>query len=260
MKLRPSTPEILRRSRSEREDNDIAVKEGQASSPEVAESEPVEPSAHIAEFDGDTLDDLVVTLGQTEAELVEAGRQDPQAFAVLYEQYVDRIYAYIYHRVGNVHDAEDLTARTFYRALERLDQYEDRGLPFSAWLFRIAHNLVANWYRDRQRRRFLSLDRLWGHSHDGDTPEGLVEREARQAALWAAIDRLPEERRNLLLLKFGGQLTNVEIGKFLDKSESAVKSLYFRTLASLRDDLESRGWGADDAETDDDGVDEETRR
>ena len=73
-----------------------------------------------------------------------------------------------------------------------------------------------------------------------------MESEAQQAALWAAIDRLPEERRNLLLLKFGSQMSNVEIGELLDKSESAIKSLYFRTLASLRKDLESRGWGEED--------------
>lgn len=99
-----------------------------------------------------------------ESWLVLQARQEPAAFGVLYERYIDRIYAYIYHRVGNSQDTEDLTARTFYRALDKLDTYEDRGLPFSAWLFRIAHNLVANWHHDRGRRRFLSLDKLWSHA------------------------------------------------------------------------------------------------
>ena len=178
-----------------------------------------------------------------EAHLVELARSDQAAFGVLYERYIDRIYAYIYHRVGNSQDAEDLTARTFYRALDRLETYEDRGLPFSAWLFRIAHNLVANWHRDRGRRRFLSLDRLWSHSQDSKSPEVLLEQEEKHDALWAAIHRLPDERRHLLLYKFGSRLSNTEIGQLMDKSESAVKSLYFRTLASLRKDLESRGWG-----------------
>mgnify|MGYP000854146479 FL=1 len=179
-----------------------------------------------------------------ESELVARAKQDPAAFGALYETYVDRIYAYIYHRVGNVQDAEDLTARTFYRALDRLETYEDRGLPFAAWLFRIAHNVTANWHRDGSRRHFLSLDRLWSHSHDDDSPESQVEQEETHAALWAAIRRLPEDRRNLLLLKFGSQMSNVEIGALLQKSESAIKSLYFRTLAALRNDLEARGWGA----------------
>ncbi len=179
-----------------------------------------------------------------EAQLVIQARLDPAAFGVLYERYIDRIYAYIYHRVGNAQDTEDLTARTFYRALDKLDTYEDRGLPFSAWLFRIAHNLVANWHRDRGRRRFLSLDKLWLHSKDGDTPEEQLEEEEKSEALWAAINRLPKERRDLLLYKFSSRLSNLEIGAMMDKSESAIKSLYFRTLATLRKDLENKGWGA----------------
>jgi RNA polymerase sigma-70 factor, ECF subfamily len=182
---------------------------------------------------------------EAESLLVAQAKQDPAAFGVLYERYVDRIYSYIYHRVGNSQDAEDLTARTFYRALDKLDSYEDRGLPFAAWLFRIAHNLMANWHRDRSRRSFLSLDRLWFYGNSRHSPETLVEEEEKQEALWSAIERLPEDRKNLLLLKFGSQLSNLEIGKLMQKSESAIKSLYFRTLASLREDLEKRGWGID---------------
>ena len=256
MKLRASAQDLLRRAQSEKEDAGPAEatvagprSDGETPALETAQDEDrAGAAADTGEADGELV---------AEAALVERAREDPQAFAGLYEQYVERIYAYIYHRVGNAHDAEDLTARTFYRALDRLHQYEDRGLPFSAWLFRIAHNLVANWHRDRQRRRFLSFDRLWGHSHGGDSPESQVEQQARQTALWAAIDRLPEERRNLLLLKFGGELSNVEIGEFLDKSESAIKSLYFRTLASLRKDLEARGWGAEVLAAEIEGADED---
>jgi RNA polymerase sigma-70 factor (ECF subfamily) len=180
---------------------------------------------------------------EDDAALVKRARSDPEAFGLLYERYVDRIYAYVYHRVGNAQDAEDLTARTFHRALDALDGYEERGLPFAAWLFRIAHNLVANWHRDRGRRRFLSLDRLWSHRTEEDDPQGELEKKETQAALWAAINRLPAERRDLLIYKFSSRLSNLEIGDLMDKSESAVKSLYFRTLATLRKELEARGWG-----------------
>ncbi len=172
-----------------------------------------------------------------EAALVAQAQRDPQAFGELYERYIDRIYSYVYSRVQNVQDAEDLTARIFYRALDRLDRYEDRGLPFGAWLFRIAHNLVANWHRDQSRRTFLPIDGLVFPGERRDEPEATVERREGEEALWAAIERLPEERRRLLLHKFGDQLTNLEIGELMQKSEGAIKSLYFRTLAALRKDL-----------------------
>jgi RNA polymerase sigma-70 factor, ECF subfamily len=180
-----------------------------------------------------------------DSELIGRARTDPEAFGLLYQRYVDRIYSYVYHRVGNAQDAEDLTARTFHRALGSLHSYQDRGLPFAAWLFRIAHNLVANWHRDRSRRRLLSLDRIWSHRSAGDDPEDALEKKETHDALWSAINRLPADRRDLLLYKFSSRMSNLEIGKLMHKSESAVKSLYFRTLASLRKELEERGWGAD---------------
>jgi len=171
--------------------------------------------------------------------LVKNAKADPSAFGILYERYIGRIYRYIYKRVGNKQDTEELTARTFYNALNKLNSYEDRGYPFSAWLFRIAHNIVANWHRDRGRRRLLPLDRLWSYSEDVDTLDQEVERKEKHSALWAAINRLPQERRDLLIYKFSNCLSNVEIGALMNKSESAIKSLYWRTLAALRQDLES---------------------
>ena len=179
---------------------------------------------------------------ESESALVERARGEPAAFGQLYERYVDRVYSYILYRVGNVQDAEDLTARTFYRALDKLNTYEDRGLPFSAWLFRIAHNLVANWHRDRSKRRFLPIEKLWWQSEDRVSPQEQVEQEEEERDLWAAINRLPEERRNLLLYKVNTTLSNLEIGEMMNKSESAIKSLYFRTLTALRRDLEEHGW------------------
>ncbi len=172
-----------------------------------------------------------------ESALVARAKKDSQAFGELYERYVDRIYSYVYSRVQNVEDAEDLTARIFYRALDRLDRYEDRGLPFGAWLFRIAHNLVANWHRDQGRRTFVPIDGIVFRAEGREEPEATAERREGEDALWAAIERLPEERRLLLFHKFGDQLTNIEIGELMQKSEGAIKSLYFRTLAALRKDL-----------------------
>jgi RNA polymerase sigma-70 factor (ECF subfamily) len=211
---------------------------------------PRQPVAEEAELEVDEAPLVEPALAdEGEAALVERARTEPTAFGHLYERYVDRVYSYILYRVGNVQDAEDLTARTFYRALDKLDTYEDRGLPFSAWLFRIAHNLVANWHRDRSKRRFLPIEKLWWQSEDRATPHEHVEQQEEQRDLWAAINRLPEERRNLLLYKVNTTLSNLEIGEMMNKSESAIKSLYFRTLAALRRDLEEHGWEAAEAPT-----------
>src|SRR5690606_41083887 len=93
-----------------------------------------------------------------DAPLVEWAKSDREAFGVLYTRYVDKIYSYVYYRTGNHHDAEDLTSRVFFRALGHIGNYTDRGVPFSAWLYRIAPNLVANWHRDRGRQRVPPLD------------------------------------------------------------------------------------------------------
>jgi RNA polymerase sigma-70 factor (ECF subfamily) len=160
------------------------------------------------------------------------------AFGALYERHVGRIYNYIYYRTGNPHDAEDLTARVFYRAMRHIPKYQQRGLPFSAWLYRIAHNLVANWHRDNSRRPEIPLDEhLWVY-HRGEHPEiSLLQSEERER-LMKIIHKLPAERQQLLILKFVEHLSNAEIGQIMGRTEGAVKSLYHRTLLALRDDLE----------------------
>ena len=97
-------------------------------------------------------------MSDSEDALIQQAKRDANAFGQLYESYVDKVYNYIFYRVGNTHDAEDLTSRAFHRALASIPTYEQRGAPFSAWLFRIAHNLVANWHRDQERRPVVALD------------------------------------------------------------------------------------------------------
>jgi RNA polymerase sigma-70 factor (ECF subfamily) len=175
-----------------------------------------------------------------EAGLVAQAKTDPQAFGALYERYVQKIYSYVYYRTGNAHDAEDLTAKVFQRALVSLDRYTSRGLPFSAWLYRIAHNLVANWHRDQGRRQMLPLHEAarqdW-QALRSEAPELAAETREEQERLLAAVRRLSPERQQLLVLKFVEHLSNAEIGQVLNRSEGAVKSLYHRTLLVLRDDL-----------------------
>lgn len=175
-----------------------------------------------------------------EAALVKQAKTDSEAFGQLYERYVKKIYNYLYYRTGDAHEAEDLTARVFYRALTHLNKYTDRGLPFSAWLYRIAHNLAANWHRDHGRRVILPLHAIapgeWGALHV-DAPDLVLETREAQDRLRQAIQGLPDERQQVLLLKFVERLSNQEIGVVMQRSEGAVKSLYHRTLLALRDEL-----------------------
>lgn len=174
------------------------------------------------------------------AALVARARHDREAFGELYELYVGRIYNYIYYRTGNRQDAEDLTAQVFHRALGHIENYDERGVPFSAWLFRIAHNLVANWHRDRSRRQIVTLDEFVPSSKPSDAPEAVTEHRDEQELLLDAIRRLPEDRQQLLILKFVDRLSNAEIGQIMDRTEGAVKSLYHRTLAALKAELGER--------------------
>jgi len=169
--------------------------------------------------------------------LNRAAQGESDAFGLLYERYIDRIFNYVYYRTGNLHDAEDLTARVFQRAMNHIKNYTDRGVPFSAWLYRIAHNLVANWHRDRSRRQEIPINDVPILPSKGDHPERNLVRSQEEDALLRLIRRLPPERQNLLILKFVENMSNAEIGAIMGRSEGAVKSLYHRTLLALRDQI-----------------------
>jgi len=168
--------------------------------------------------------------------LTRASAGDRDAFGMLYERYVDRIFNYVYYRTGNVNDAEDLTARVFQRAMNHIVNYTDRGVPFSAWLYRIAHNLVANWHRDRSRRQEIPISDA-PLVAKGDAPEASLVHTEQQESLLRLIRSLPDERQTLLILKFVEHYSNAEIGAIMGRSEGAVKSLYHRTLLALRDEI-----------------------
>jgi RNA polymerase sigma-70 factor (ECF subfamily) len=170
-----------------------------------------------------------------EVQLIEQAKTDPEAFGRLYELYVDKIYNYIYYRLGNHHDAEDLTAKVFYRALNHIAHYNNKGVPFAAWLYRIAHNLVINWRRDHSRRQLVGLEDVELSSDKQEGPQRAAERTNERELLLAAIQRLPRERQELLVLKFAERMSNAEIGRVMGRSEGAIKSLYHRTLVSLKE-------------------------
>jgi RNA polymerase sigma-70 factor (ECF subfamily) len=164
-------------------------------------------------------------------------RDDRELFGVLYERHVRRIYNYAYYRTGSVADAEDLTARTFFQAMNNLHRYQVQGVPFSAWLFRIAHNLVANWHRDSGRHRAASTDAMIEVPSDAAGPEDIAEASEERGELHRAIVQLAPDRQQLLILKFSLQLSNDEIATIMGRSEGAIKALLHRTVKGLRDEL-----------------------
>ncbi len=123
--------------------------------------------------DGSPFPSLAVGDPREDKALARAARDEPALFGTLYERHVATIYRYVYYRVGNHDDTEDLTARVFMRALKHIGSYDDRGVPFTAWLYRIAHNVVANFHRDNGRHPLVSLDdiepRETHHHDDADT-------------------------------------------------------------------------------------------
>jgi RNA polymerase sigma-70 factor (ECF subfamily) len=171
-----------------------------------------------------------------ERALIAQAKNDREAFGALYELYVQRIYSYIYYRTGNHHDAEDLTARVFFRAMQHIGRYQDHGAPFSAWLYRIARNLLANWYRDEGKRQMIALDHV-AHQFASEDLELTSELGEDRETLLTAIRRLPAERQELLILKHLERLPNAEIGQIMGRSEGAIKSLYYRTLVALQHEL-----------------------
>jgi RNA polymerase sigma-70 factor, ECF subfamily len=166
---------------------------------------------------------------EEERRVIEAAQRDTAAFAVLYERYVDQIHAYIYTLTKNGELADDVTAATFAKALEELPRFQWRGVPYSAWLYRVAGNVLA---REKRRPAWAELV-----TELPDTGADLAEHAARLDAereLRDAVAALPEDQRQVVLLRFGGDLRNKDIAELMDRSEGAVKLLTFRALTTLR--------------------------
>jgi RNA polymerase sigma-70 factor, ECF subfamily len=161
-------------------------------------------------------------------------RTDRSAFSALYEAHVDRVYRYLLARTSSPADAEELTSRTFLQALAHLDQYRGRGKGFSAWLMTIAHNLLANWYRERGRRPSTQdLDAAAQIPAEVPGPESSLETNELIQRVRSAVSTLAADRQQLIALKYVDGLPNAEIGRIMGRTEGAVKALHHRTLREL---------------------------
>jgi RNA polymerase sigma-70 factor, ECF subfamily len=172
--------------------------------------------------------------------LVEAAQADRAEFGVLYRRYLDRVYAYAFYQLRDHHDAEDVTERVFLAALKALPGYRDRGSTFRAWLFTIAHNTLANAHRTRSRRRTEPLPITFERPAPDADPAALVARAEELRRVLSAVDRLPDDRRQVVLLRFVNGLSAREIGQVLDRSPGAVRVLLHRALRELGEQLSPR--------------------
>lgn len=166
---------------------------------------------------------------EEERRQIQAAQRDREAFAPLYERYVDQIYAYVFTLTRSKEQAEDVTAATFAKAMEELPRFQWRGVPYSAWLYRVAANTAA---RERRRSGWIELD---PHLSDATAdPAAAVEALDRAAEVRAAVALLPTDQRQAVLLRFSGGLRNKEIAGIMNRSEGAVKLLTFRAVTALR--------------------------
>jgi RNA polymerase sigma-70 factor, ECF subfamily len=155
-------------------------------------------------------------------------------FSELYRTHLRDVYSYAYYRIGNHHDAEDLTEQTFLQAYRHFERAlrESNGRPLRPWLIRIAHNLAANYYRDRSRRPQTALDDAGTLSALHPTEELVEEREELKEVL-AGVAQLPEDRREALIMRFALGMDNREIARALGRTEGATKVLIHRAIRQL---------------------------
>jgi len=166
--------------------------------------------------------------------LIEAAQRDPARFADLYENNFERVYAYIVRRVGNRAETEDLTSEVFHHALANLNRFEWRGIPFAAWLYRIAANLIS----DRWQRSGREVADDSGLIESAQVSPAEIEEVERRATLFRLVNTLPDEQQRVVVLRFVEQKSIKEVAQEIRKTEGAVKQLQFRALTNLRARME----------------------
>ncbi len=174
-----------------------------------------------------------------EQRLVLRAQRDPEAFGELYDMHFDRIYAYIHRKIGDRQVAEDLTADTFLKALAHIQHYRYTGQPFAAWLYRIAANVVIDYYR--VHRPTVQLDEGLSAAGVGPEPEEAALALDDRQAVSRALQALSPDQQDVVLMRFAGDMKLKDIAAAMGKTEGAVKALLFRALNTLRRKLSESG-------------------
>jgi RNA polymerase sigma-70 factor (ECF subfamily) len=173
----------------------------------------------------------------TEGELVRrASAGDAQAFGELYERHLTRIYRYVFYKVGNAAEAEDLTEQVFIKAWEAIGRYRDQGVPFAAWLFRLAHNQVIDYQRTRKETAIL--DEIMEST--GPSPDDVAAARLGIQDLRCALAKLTPEQQQVVILRFVHGMSHAEVATIMGKNEGAVRALQHRALQALHELLADR--------------------
>jgi len=177
---------------------------------------------------------------QDEKSLVQRAKQnDQQAFTQLYEAYFDKIYRYIVLKIGDRIEAEDMTQQVFLKALQSISSFKWKGYPFSAWLYRIAHNQIVDYFRKKTKRPTVELDDSL-NIHDGkkeSNPYSTTEQNFNMEQLFSATQRLTEAQHEVISLRFTSELSTAEVAKIMGKSPGAIKALQHSAIVALRKTL-----------------------
>ena len=172
---------------------------------------------------------------QDEASLIRRAQQrDQVALTQLYEENFDRIYRYIVLKIGDRTEAEDMTQQVFLNALQSISSYKWKGMPFSSWLYRIAHNQVVDYWRKKSKHATVPLDEsLPIPAADGD-PKYEVERKVEIETIVMATKKLTPAQQEVISLRFASELSIAEVAGVMGKSEGAVKALQHSAIVALR--------------------------
>jgi RNA polymerase sigma-70 factor (ECF subfamily) len=172
---------------------------------------------------------------QDEESLVRRAKQNDQdAFAQLYEEYFDKIYRYVTLKIGDRTEAEDMTQQVFLKALRSISSFKWKGTPFSAWLYRIAHNLVVDYMRRKNKRPAILFDDSLITSDRNSSPQMVAERSMDIEQLLSATRHLTEAQREVISLRFASELPTAQVAMIMGKSEGAVKALQHSAIVALR--------------------------
>ncbi len=177
---------------------------------------------------------------EQDRKLVAAAKKNSQEFAVLYDKYIEQIYKYIFRRVHDKEQTQDLVSQTFFDALEHLEKYEFRGYAFSAWLYKIAHNNVLKWYRERTRRGYdIDIEKMHNLKDEKVKVMEQVGDLMEQSELMKLLAQLKYEDREIIILKYFEEVSNIELAHIMGITANNIGVKLYRALRKLKQLIEN---------------------